>query len=60
MIFININIYNVIFIKISDMLDFYKYQGGCPAPGGRVVIFIKLHWSFIKIDSIFIKLLGYL
>ena len=42
MIFININIYNVIFIKISDMLDFYKYQGGCPAPGGRVVIFIKI------------------
>jgi len=62
-IFININIYNVIFIKISDMLDFYKYQGGCPAPGGRVVIFIKIRkrvCDIYKAPRIFIKILGYL
>ena len=59
MIFIKINIYYVIFIKISDILDFYKNQGGCPAPGGRVVIFINFKIAitdFYKFQRKFIKI----
>ena len=40
-IFIKINLNYVIFIKISDMLDFYKNQGGCPAPWRPCTDFYK-------------------